>query len=278
MRFRVQECGPFSVSRLNADGWAYRFRIHRAVPADLLAVVGDAIGNMRSALDYVAYELARHHVVEAGNEMGDKEEAATAFPICVDEETFKQFFMQGKKLVVEGEKVSIRSGLYGDAERKALRCVQPFALADEARAVGVEPSTDPKHDLLTDHAYNLNAMWNIDKHRRLPQVAWTLDSLVWWSKDGAEYQWIGHVEEFAPLEDGTVLGELHDRSGSGRPEVDPHLDIEIVLADDPSPYKAPLVARLESFHRSLASWVIPRVFIVAEGNPPPMMISFAPPS
>jgi hypothetical protein len=60
-----QSAGMWSIQRepTNADGRAYRFRIHRAVPADLLAVVGDAIGNMRSALDYVAYELARHHVV-----------------------------------------------------------------------------------------------------------------------------------------------------------------------------------------------------------------------
>jgi hypothetical protein len=49
-----------------ADRWAYRFRVNRAVPADLLAAVGDAVANMRSALDYVAYELARHHVVEMG--------------------------------------------------------------------------------------------------------------------------------------------------------------------------------------------------------------------
>jgi hypothetical protein len=102
------------------------------------------------------------------------------------------------------------------------------------------PSTDPQDDLLTDHAYALNAVWNIDKHRRLPEVAWTLGNLVWWSRDGAADQWIGHIREFAPLEDGTVLGELHNRSGSGRPEVDPHLEIEIVLADDPSPYKSRL--------------------------------------
>ena len=136
----------------------------------------------------------------------------------------------------------------------------------------------PKDELLTDHAYALNAVWNIDKHRRLPRVAWTLDSLVWWSKNGAAYQWIGHVEEFALLKDGTMLGELHDLSGSGRPQVDPNLTIEIVLADDPSPYKSPLVGRLEGLHQSLARWVVPRVFIVAEGNPPPIMISFSPPS
>lgn len=101
---------------------------------------------------------------------------------------------------------------------------------------------------------------------------------MWWSKDEAAYRWIGHVSEFAPLEDGTVLGELHNRSGRERPEVDPHLEIEMVLADDPSPYKAQLVARLERLHRSLTGWIIPRVFIVAEGNPPPIMISFSPPS
>jgi hypothetical protein len=163
---------------------------------------------------------------------------------------------------VDGRWGTVRSRLYGDVEREALRCVQPFALADEARAVGVEPSTVAQDDLLMDHAYALNAVWNIDKHRRLPRVAWTLDSLVWWSKDGAAYQWIGHVEQFALLEDGTVLGELHDLSGSGRPQVDPNLTIEIVLADDPSPYKSPHVGRLESLHRSLAKWVVPRVSLL----------------
>ncbi len=279
----LQNAGIWSIERKRADGcssrfrlyrahgWAYRFKINQAVPADLLAAVGDAVGNMRSALDYVAYELARHHIVELGGEMGDEEEAATAFPIRMDEASFDRFFDVGRW-------ARVRNRLYGDVERKALRCVQPFALADEARAVGVEPSTDAEHYLLTDHAYALNAVWNIDKHRRLPEVAWALGNLVWWSKDDASYQWIQQVGEFVPLENGTILGELHNRSGPGRPAVDPNLEIEIVLADDPSPYKSPLVARLENLHRSLAGWVIPRVFIVAEGNTPPIMISFSPPS
>src|SRR6266700_2984383 len=107
----LQRAGTWSIQRepTDADGWAYRFRPHRAIPADLSAAVGDAVGNMRSALDYVACELARHRVGEMGNEMGDQEEAATAFPICIDEEAFEQFFMQGKRVVVEGKRVSIRS-------------------------------------------------------------------------------------------------------------------------------------------------------------------------
>ncbi len=258
----------------NADGWAYRFRINRAIPADLSAAVGDAVGNMRAALDYVAYELARHHVAEMGNEMGDKEEAATSFPICIDEATFDQFFAQGKQISAQGKKISIRSGLYGDLERKALRCVQPFALTAEAREVGVERSTDPGIDLLTDNAYVLNAIWNIDKHRRLPKLAWAIDDLVSWSQADAAYRWVGRVEKLAPLRDSTVLGELH----AGRPQTDANFDVHLVLDDDPSPYPAPLVQLLERLHQSLVGWVVPRIFIVADGNPPPIMITFSAPT
>jgi hypothetical protein len=241
----------------DADGWAYRFRLDRAIPADLSATVGDAVANMRSALDYVAYELARHHV----GHLDDQEEAATAFPICPDEAAFKRFFAHGRQ-------GSLRSGLYGDVERRALQCVQPFALTDEARAVGVERTTTPQDDLLTDHAYVLNALWNIDKHRRLPGIAWATGP-VWWSGDIAAYRWIEHVRELAPLQDGTVLGELHSLPGSGRPQVDPHHEIDLVLTDDPSPYSSPLVPRLERLHQSLVGWVVPRIFIVADGNPHP---------
>jgi len=225
---------------------------------------------MRAALDYVAYELARHHAAEMGNKMGDKEEAATSFPICLDEDRFEQFFAQGRK-------GKIRSGLYGDVERKALRCVQPFWLTEEARDVGVEVSTDPQDDLLTDHAYVLNAIWNIDKHRRLPELAWAIDDLVSWSSpDVADvaYRWVGHVEKLAPLRDSTVLGELH----AGRPQTDPHFDVNLVLNDDPSPYTSPLVTLLERLHQSLVHWVVPRIFIVASGKPPPIMISFSAPT
>jgi hypothetical protein len=180
--------------------------------------------------------------------------------------------------VVEGKKVSIRSGLYGEAERKALRCVQPFWLTAEAHKAGVERSTDRKDDLLTDTAYVLNALWNIDKHRRLPELAWAIDDLVWWSRDDVAYRWVGHIKKLAPPQDGTVLGELYSPSGWRRPQTDSHFDVQLVLSDDPSPYASPLVASLEHFYQSLAHWVVPRVFIVADGHPPPIMISFSPPT
>ena len=86
----LQETQPSSIQRepTGPDGWAYLVKIHRPIPADLSAAVGDAVANMRAALDYIAYELARHHV----GTMNDSEEAATEFPICKDKAAFEQFF------------------------------------------------------------------------------------------------------------------------------------------------------------------------------------------
>ena len=73
----------------------------------------------------------------------------------------------------------------------------------------------------------------------------------------------------------SIRGKLKLRGlpGCGRPQVDPCREIDLVLADDRSPYASPLVARLERLHQTLTGWVIPRIFIVADGNPPPIMIS-----
>jgi hypothetical protein len=262
----LQAAEPWSVQHEPADpdGWAYRFRVQKPIPADLAAAVGDAVANMRAALDYIAYELARHHV----GTLSDAEEAATSFPIFKDKAAFDQFFT-----AAAGKKGALRSKLYGDDERRALQCVQPFALADEMRALGVEPGTDPQSDLLSDHAFGLNTLWNIDKHRRLPELAWAAEGPVWWAGDSTSYRWAGHVTGVTVLRNASVLGELHGPAGSGRPKVEPHYSIDLVLTDDPSPYPSPLVERLERLHQSLVGWVVPRIFIVADGNPPPIMIA-----
>jgi len=259
----LQGSGAWSIERepAGADGWAYRFRLHQPIPADLAAAVADAVANMRASLDHVAYELACHHV----GEMSDEQEAATAFPIRIDEPAFNRFFEKVVKGVLRGD-------LYGEAERNALRCVQPFALTDEARSLGVERSTEPREDLLTDHAYALNTLWNIDKHRRLPGLTWAT-GMMWLSGDTTACRWVSHVGESVAVQDGTVLGKLHGLPGSGRPQADHHQEMELVLTDDPSPYSSPLVQRLEQLHRSLLGWVIPRIFIVADGSPPPILIT-----
>ena len=93
-----------------------------------------------------------------------------------------------------------------------------------------------------------------------------------WFEEVTGCRWRGHVSGVTLLPDGGVLGELHGPAGSGRPQAELHYTIDLVLTDDPSPYPSLLVERLEWLHQSLTGWVVPRIFIVADGNPPPMMI------
>jgi hypothetical protein len=262
---------PWSVEKEPAedpDSWAFRFRIQRPIPADLCAAVGDAIANMRSALDYVAYELAVRHT----GTLAPRQEMATAFPICKDREAFDGFF-------AAGQWGPVRAEIFGETERLALQCVQPFALGEEARSAGVEWSTPADQELLTDGAWALNTVWNIDKHRRLPELGWARDDHFWWQGAGQDSvkKWRALVPSGRFLEDNQLILELGAVQGNGRPDVKLMQEINLLLVDDPSPYKCALGERLEQLHQSLSGWVLPRIFVTADGNPPPIMISFRPP-
>lgn len=74
-----------------------------------------------------------------------------------------------------------------------------------------------------------------------------------------------------------MILELGAAQGNGRPDVRPMQEISLLLVDDPYPYKRALCARLEQLHQSLSGWVLPRISVTADGNPPPIMISFRPP-
>ena len=63
----------------------------------------------------------------------------------------------------------------------------------------------------------------------------------------------------------------------GDPDIKLMQEINLLLMDDPSPYKRALGERLETALHSLSGWVLPRIFVTADGNPPPIMISFRPP-
>jgi hypothetical protein len=262
---------PWSVEKKPAedpDSWAFRFRIHRPIPADLQATVADAIANMRSALDYAAYELAVRHT----GTLTPHQEKATAFPICKDKETFDRFF-------AEGRWGPVRAEIYGETERLALQCVQPFAIGEEARSLGVEWSTPADQELQTDGAWALNTIWNIDKHRRLPELAWSRAEVFYWqgADQSSVAKWRVLVPPGSSLQDDQLILELCSVQGNGRPDIKLTQEINLVLADDPSPYKQALGDRLEQLHQSLSGWVLPRIFATADGNTPPILISFRPP-
>ena len=95
----------------------YRLRMPRSIPVDFSTTIGDALHNLRSALDCAAYEMARRHV---GRDLTEKEELACEFPIRDDPDNLNRFFSERG-----------RQALYGPNERQAIRDVQPAWLHDE---------------------------------------------------------------------------------------------------------------------------------------------------
>lgn len=260
IRFMVAEferSRPYEVLREETDNSseaAFRFHVTQAFPVEILTAVGDAIHNMRSCLDSVAYELARQHL---SGRMTDKQEGATQFPLCETGEDFENFFVGHR----------VRRDMYGEQEKKALRCVQPFALREEASAYGVNIQDDPHHEFVTDELHRLHTLSNVDKHRRLPLLAWYLD-INHWDDQGCTWRYAQLPR--TEVKDQALIGFLVN-SGEGSPSAQVTFDFRLSLVDDPG-YRQDLMGVLTRWHDYLTGWVVPRIFIVAEGNPPPMLI------
>lgn len=242
-----------------ANETAFRLHVRSSIPVDLVTVVGDAVHNMRSALDTIAFALAREYV---GSPLSESQEQATKFPICKDPQSFEDFVKQRN-----------RRALYGPQERLALRCVQPFAFAEEARELGVDPRTTPEEDRDSDAIYRLHQVSNIDKHRRLPLLSWFPGTVYWTApSDGQSYRWHPVATEFL---DGTLLGYFSDPDGEAPPASKVFYEMRLALMDDL--VRDWDVARcLTAWHRGLTNWTFPRIFIVASGNRPPVMITHQP--
>lgn len=119
-------------------------------PRTLAPMIGDAIHNIRSALDHLVYELASPSERNTGR---------TEFPIFSDEGQFKK------------HSPAMLKGITGDA-RTLIQRVQPYIA-----------SNPPRHDPLAI----LKKLSNLDKHRLLvPMIAAVseIDSMV--ASDNAE--------------------------------------------------------------------------------------------
>jgi hypothetical protein len=70
-----------------------------------------------------------------------------------------------------------RRDLWGQRERNALMCVQPFTLSEEAAEHGVSFGTSAEEEYRIHALARLSHLNNLDKHRRLPLLAWSADRL-----------------------------------------------------------------------------------------------------
>ena len=108
-----------------------------------------------------------------------------------------------------------RLDIFGDAGVvRAIRSVQPFAFPEEAGAITGPSGEDAVGRSLEDERDNdpgfvLNTLWNVDKHRRLPGLAWVISGL-WWT--GSSEKGLRTAPLYKPLDDGQLLARtLHSR-------------------------------------------------------------------
>jgi len=119
-------------------------------PRELALPVGDAIQNIRSALDHLVYELAPPSV---------RRKRGTQFPIFTDECEFKVL----SPPMIRG---------LGQNERTLIQRVQPYAATNV-------PSDDP--------LAVLSKLSNLDKHRLLvPMIAAVSETDSWVASDNAD--------------------------------------------------------------------------------------------
>jgi len=239
---------------------AFRFKVLRQPPVQLLTAIGDAVHNMRSALDSVAYELARQHL---NNVMTDKQMKSAYFPIFEAGGKLDEFFRRKDMC-----------DLYGPQDQAAIRCAQPFAMREEAAAHGLDFQTDPYVEFVIDELHRLNSLSVVDKHRRLPLLAWYLE-INYWNDEKCKWGYAQHPN--AEFKDQALIGCLVG-PGPGAPTAEATFRFKLSLADDPVSSIGPgfrddFTSVLTRWHYYLRNWVIPRIFIVAEGNPPPIVIA-----
>ncbi len=210
-------CGPYSLTpepTKTPYRLAYRLRFSKPVPVTISTTVGDALHNLRATLENLAFEVARRSI--DGTVPGDLERAST-FPIRQTPEAFDDFF-KGKRAL-----------LYDSRARAAFRSVQPFVNLEEAHKCGAALERSFEDESRWSELYRLDALWNIDKHRRLALMAWWPD-LIYWGSNGPSSRRL--LPGDGTLADGSILFSIEGTDDGQGDEVS-H-EFSLVLTDDPA--------------------------------------------
>jgi len=243
--------GPYSLTPEPTEvpcRLAYRLRFSKPVPVAISTTVGDALHNLRATLENLAFEVARRSMDK--NVPADLERAST-FPICQTPEAFDAFFKGKREL------------LYDSRARAAFRSVQPFVNLQEAHKLGVALERSFEDEARWSELYRLDALWNIDKHRRLALMAWWPD-LIYWGSDGPSSRRL--LPGDGTLADGSILFYIEGADDGQGDEVS-H-EFNLVLTDDPAFSRKHgstdvVVDLLERWHQHIVDLVVfPGIFTI----------------
>jgi hypothetical protein len=214
---------------------------------EIATIIGDAVYNMRSALDHFAWQL----VILDGQEPLVKE---TYFPIYDTPTNSKG----------NPRNVTIQPNIRRQDILDALVGIQPY------RAV-----EDYGHDLWETTLWNLGELCNLDKHRLLFVVVHRLDlnpgKLPWWESGNV----VGFEITSHPLKTNDVVARF--RFITPNPDFDPHLSLAITLDEGPArtwPNARSVVEFLRALRHSLAADLNGRFLVPLFPNEP--MFTFGP--
>jgi hypothetical protein len=147
----------------------YRIRLIEPISADFAVLVGDAIRNLRSSLDQVAYQLAVQH----SGPLTEDAERMTELPIRISGAQFDDGRLRRTNRPSCAARRSSGSGVPDDSLGTAVRVRRAAeAISGRSREDAVGRSQEAERD--NDVGFVLNRLRNVCKHRRLPLLAATL--------------------------------------------------------------------------------------------------------
>ena len=237
--FRASE--PYSVTPEPTDNpnvTAYRLRYHRDVPPALSATVGDVVHNLRAALENLAFEVARQ---DQGGTLSPKQEWASTFPIRKSPEDFDRFIAAKARKTLR----------YTSLAQKAFRSVQPFVILEGAQRLGISLDETYEEAFRWNVLHRLDAVWNIDKHRRLtffgrPRL-WP--DMIWWTSNGPSNR--RALPGDGTLADNSILLYIEGSDEGQGSEL--NYEFNLVLTDDPA-YASDGTGATEDVVSLLTSW------------------------
>jgi hypothetical protein len=196
------ESGPYVVVpqfEPETSEYVFRIKVLREPPLHWGTIIGDVLHNLRSALDYLVYDLARL-------DTGKEKPRGTQFPIVA--ETSKVYRARGLP------RVAMLSGPH----RAEIRRLQPYQV---------------------DHPFNhplavLNRLSNRDKHRLIHATVGQNAGAGPGFHFGQDVLGLNNVQlTFGPLEDGAELARINIETSGPSPavEVDGEFAIDIALRD-----------------------------------------------
>ncbi len=236
---------PYRITHdANADGSEHVFRAKttKAPPPFLGVIIGDALQNMRSVLEHLAWGLAF-------KDKGGEPSRSTGFPVY---RTESAFFEVNKKTGT----YSSRSGAHKIAEitntkaRAAIQGLQPYKRAD------------PNEDWL----YILNELARVDRHQSLSVIRAVNPSATYgWRKRGTRSAFVfdpsvirrTDILLLQPFEDGAVIA--HFRFNEPEMEVDFQSPPYIAFRNEGPAKSLHVLHTLKSIHRHIDEVVVPKL-------------------